>query len=203
MASTPENIVIHLIGFPGVGKYTVAKEIAKRSGLILMDNQLINNPILNAVGADGKTKLPTGIWEQIGKIRNAVLDTIEHIAPRHLSYVMTNAVLNMDDDRAAYEQIVQMFQRRGSRMFPVILHCDLAEHEKRIVTDIRKERFKDVNPDNPKYHSSIGLLEIDRPDMLKIDITSLPPNRAADLILDHVSSKLQIQPTHEIDRGPQ
>ncbi|HJD60261.1 MAG TPA: hypothetical protein LFW20_06440 [Rickettsia endosymbiont of Omalisus fontisbellaquei] len=36
--------IIYLIGKPGTGKYTIAKELSK-SGYVICDNQLINKPI--------------------------------------------------------------------------------------------------------------------------------------------------------------
>lgn len=41
---TQNTTIIYLTGKPGVGKYTIAKELASRHGFIVCDNQLINNP---------------------------------------------------------------------------------------------------------------------------------------------------------------
>jgi len=44
--------IVHLIGFPGVGKLTIAKEIVRqRSDFVLVDNHLINNPVFSVVNA--------------------------------------------------------------------------------------------------------------------------------------------------------
>ena len=45
--------IIYLTGKPGVGKYTIAKELAANHGFIVCDNQLINNPIFELLQYDG------------------------------------------------------------------------------------------------------------------------------------------------------
>ena len=56
-----ENTIIHLIGPPGVGKYTIASQIAGRMGARLVDNHAIANVIFNVIAPDGVTPLPEGI----------------------------------------------------------------------------------------------------------------------------------------------
>ncbi|MCC8400282.1 MAG: hypothetical protein LN563_06965 [Rickettsia endosymbiont of Platyusa sonomae] len=51
------TIIIYLIGKPGTGKYTIAKEIA-RAGYSICDNQHINNPIFSLLNYDGLTPIP-------------------------------------------------------------------------------------------------------------------------------------------------
>ncbi len=80
----------HLIGNPGVGKYTVGAELARLTGARLVDNHSIANVIFNVISPDGLTPLPAGIWERVGRVRAAVLDTIVHLAPPELSFVFTN-----------------------------------------------------------------------------------------------------------------
>ena len=65
--------IIYLTGKPGVGKYTIAKELAAKYGFIVCDNQLINNPIFELLAYDGYAKIPDFGWEAIGNIRRCVL----------------------------------------------------------------------------------------------------------------------------------
>jgi hypothetical protein len=46
-----KNCIIHLIGFAGVGKLTIAREIVSKTNAKLVDNHLINNPILSIIKA--------------------------------------------------------------------------------------------------------------------------------------------------------
>ena len=47
--------IIYLIGYAGTGKYTIAKELEK-SGYVICDNQLINNPINALLNYDYRNK---------------------------------------------------------------------------------------------------------------------------------------------------
>jgi hypothetical protein len=185
---TLENTVIYLIGFPGVGKYTIAKEIAKRANFVIVDNQMINNPIFSVVGADGKAPLPRKVWDAIATIRNAVFDTIEHLSPRHFNFILTNAVMNTDEDRVVYSSILDRFERRQSRVFSVCLRCSLDEHKKRIVSESRKERFKEIDPEGPVKYSTEGLIDLVGPNVIDIDVTAITAAQAADIILEKVNA---------------
>ena len=57
------NAVVYLLGPYGVGKLTIAKELCAETAAILVDNHLINNPILSVIGADGVTPLPAQTWD--------------------------------------------------------------------------------------------------------------------------------------------
>lgn len=70
---TQPTTIIYLTGKPGVGKYTIAKELAAKYGFIVCDNQLINNPIFELLQYDGYAKIPDFAWEAIGNIRRCVL----------------------------------------------------------------------------------------------------------------------------------
>ena len=75
------NTIIYLFGFPGTGKYTIAKEIcAQASNVKLVDNQTVNHPVFNLLELDGDP-LPDRVWENCKTIWGAVFDSILHIAP--------------------------------------------------------------------------------------------------------------------------
>jgi hypothetical protein len=81
-----KNTIFYLIGYPGTGKYTIAKEIAALTGAVLVDNHLINNLVFSVVGAEGKAPLPAGVWPKIESIRRIVLDTIGLLGPSTYIY---------------------------------------------------------------------------------------------------------------------
>ncbi len=66
--------IIYLTGKPGVGKYTIAKELAIKHGFIVCDNQLINNPIFELLQYDGYAKIPDFAWGAIARIRAEIFD---------------------------------------------------------------------------------------------------------------------------------
>ena len=102
--------IVHLIGFPGIGKLTIAKEIVRqRPEFVLVDNHLINNPIFSVVKADGRTPLHRDVWIKIAQIKDIVLDTMARLSPPHLSFVMTNFLIEDEADKA---------ECRKSRLLP-------------------------------------------------------------------------------------
>lgn len=54
-----DNAIVYLFGFPGVAKYTVAREIAAGAGARVVDNHYVNNPIFGLLDLDGLTPLST------------------------------------------------------------------------------------------------------------------------------------------------
>ena len=69
-----DTTVFHLLGHPGVGKFTVARALAARARaegtpLIVVDNHLTSLPILAVLDHDGSSALPEGTWDLVGEIR--------------------------------------------------------------------------------------------------------------------------------------
>ncbi len=53
-----DKTMVALIGFAGTGKYTIGRELCRRTGAKLIHNHLINKPIFTVANADGITPLP-------------------------------------------------------------------------------------------------------------------------------------------------
>lgn len=186
-----ENTIIHLLGFPGAGKLTVAQEIVKQAeGIRLVDNHLINNPLFSLIRQDGKTKLDTRIWLNVRKIWDAVADTMINIAPKEFSFVLTNALVeDDDDDRNHMEKIRGVAQARGGKYIPVrLLVTDTEEHIRRLTTASRSARMKETNPDAPLRYASREVLKTGDTRELTLDITRLAPAEAAAVILRHAAA---------------
>src|SRR5688572_22818544 len=104
--------LVYVLGWPGVGKRTVALAYAERTGAVVVDNQSINIPVFALLDWDGSAAVPPGIWDYVEKVRDAVLGALEHIAPAELSYVLTN-VLEREDEWL-YQRIEQVARTRGA-----------------------------------------------------------------------------------------
>jgi hypothetical protein len=187
------NTMIYLIGFAGVGKYTIAKAIAAMMAGTLevckvVDNHYVLNPIFNLIAQDGVTPLPAQVWDNAMQVRLAVLATIEHLSPRDWNFVFTNELTEDSDgsNLMLYSQILKVAQARGSRFVPVRLQCDLEEHLSRVVRPERRERMKDVDPDEARdKHANHKLFMPDHANTLTLDVTGLTPQIAARTVLDH------------------
>lgn len=185
-----KNVIIYIIGFTGVGKYTIAKEIAAQENFRLVDNHLINMPVFSLVHLDSKTLLPPRIWKNIADIWNAVLDTIVHISPHDYNFVLTNALFEDPEQRAWYEKIEAMAEERGATFIPVRLSCSVEENTKRIVTPERKERLKETNPESPARNATEHqVLKIAHKNLIELDVTSISAQDAAKKIISHAKLK--------------
>lgn len=181
-----QSAIFHLIGKPGVGKYTIGTELARITGARLVDNHSINNVLFNLVNQDGITPLPATIWSRVGQIRAAVLDTLVHVSPPELSFVFTNFMLGEDDaEYAAFLELVAVADARGSTFVPVILACETGELVRRIVRPDRRARLKLIDPvAGARLNDEVPQFRTDHPNLLELDVSHTPPNDAARAIAD-------------------
>ena len=182
------NAIIYLIGYPGVGKYTIAKAISERTGARVLDNHLVNNPIFAVLARDAEAPLAPEVWSRVRQIRDLMLRSMEDLAPPGLSFVLTN-VIDGDDpnDIAVYERVREVARARRARFVPVLLHCAPEEQVRRVTAAERAERFKWT--DAVAVAALTARLRLHRPahvNRLDLDVTSLAPPESADAIASHV-----------------
>jgi Cdc6-like AAA superfamily ATPase len=179
---TQNTTIIYLTGKPGVGKYTIAKELASKHGFIVCDNQLINNPIFELLQYDGYAKIPDFAWDTIARIRTEVFDFLAKSLKN--SYVLTNCLADTEEDRQLYGQVNQMAETRGSLFIPVQLQISKEEHLKRLTQPERRVRWKSIDPADAEDHGP--LISISHPNLLELNVSNLNPTDAADSIMNHI-----------------
>ena len=177
MTDAGDNVIHYLVGHAGVGKYTIAKEIAALTGAIVVDNHYINNPIFNLIELYRPEPLPQAVWDQVERIRAAVLETVATLSPPDWSFVFT--IADEPGELAFYADIVRVAHRRDSRFVPVHLHCETEELCRRIASPGRRERLKDVSAENARRSNRALASRPPHPNALTLDVTSLAPGAAA------------------------
>lgn len=184
------NTIIYLLGYAGTGKYTIAKELCRIAPEFrLVDNHLINNPLFTLIHADGITPLPPRIWENVGKIWDAVIDTMIHISPSDYSFVLTNALSDSDKDVSWFYEVEDMARQRNAIFIPVVLKISLDEHKRRIVSPDRITRMKEIDPNNPaRYAAADNLIKPVHPHLLTLDVSSISAEQSAQSILNHIKT---------------
>lgn len=189
--------IIHLIGYPGVGKYTVAREIVRQAEqgdrrVVLIDNHLTSNVVFSVLPVDsaGGTELPRAVWDRVDDVRAALRATIRDLSPEQWSFVFTNVALEGDEvDLRSVTHVRELAQARRSHYVPVRLHCDSDEHLRRVVRPERAERLKWTNAEAVRaYSAGAPLIEIDHPSLLDLDVTDRSAEITAALVLDHVAA---------------
>ncbi len=183
-----QSVLLYLIGFPGVGKYTIAQALTPFSYKVV-DNHLINNPIFSLLNLDGQEEVPPVAWHYINKIRTTVLSFV--VYDYQSNYVLTNVLYNEEGDHKFLKHIEQIATQRESLFVPIILTIQQDEHIKRLTHQERKKYFKltnvnSIDPEhNPRMHS--GLIQLDHVNRLTLDVTLLTPQEAAKAITDHIN----------------
>jgi molybdate transport repressor ModE-like protein len=180
------NTIVYLIGHPGVGKYTVATELARLTGARVVDNHLLNNPIF--------TLLPYGLtgavlreaFRRIGQIRALVLKSMVDLAPPGYSFILTN-VIDADDpeDVAGFDRLAAVAEARGAAFVPVLLSCTSEEQSRRVTSPSRALQYKWTDAEAVREVTErVRLFEPRHPNTLRLDTTALTPAEAARAILD-------------------
>jgi shikimate kinase len=185
--------IAYLLGYPGVGKYTVGKALATQTGAVLIDNQVVNHPILVLFKWDGKEQLPPGTDDRAAPIRDAVFAALEEIAPRGISYVLTNNLDDVAEDIAIYERLEAIAKARGATFLPVILTCAPEIQRERVQSPERSQRLKLSDPEAlERMMATTRLYSPADPNLLTIDTTNRSVNDSVEIIserLRHVSAE--------------
>lgn len=182
--------VIYLIGALAVGKFTVAKAIAEINGAAVVDNQLINLPIFSLLTEWPNAEVTEGMWREIEFVRDAVFRVIEEVAPRSVSYVLTNALEDDSESHALYERVKGIAASRGSVFLPVVLTCELEEQLRRIPDPARTQRLKTDDRERARRYIESTTFFVPREEnLLTIDTTSSEPSRVAELILAELQER--------------
>ncbi len=185
MEDVADTCIVFLLGYPGVGKRTVGSHLAERLDGVLVDNQLIHIPLLTLFKWDGKFLLPPQIWQRADRIWEAVLGTIEDLAPKSNSYVFTNDLKDDEDGVRHYDRIRALAHRRGSLFLSVMVDCDVDEEVRRIDNPDRIARLKGSDPEGyRRYRHDTKLFQPPPDEVVHIDTTKIRPKQNAESIYE-------------------
>jgi hypothetical protein len=175
--------MVFMLGYPGMGKRTIGSHLATLLDGVLVDNALINRPLLELFRWDGVAPLPPEIWERVIPIRDAVLGTIEDLAPASNSYVFTNVIVAGPTAADAYDRIRSLARRRGSLFLAVMLTCDIDEQVSRIDNPDRVALRKGSDPEGYRGHRlTTRLYEPPPEEVIHLDTTTVPAIENAERI---------------------
>lgn len=188
--------VVHLVGFPAVGKRTVAVELVATSEavlgrrFVLIDNHLSSNPILAVLDRGGSGAVGDEVWDLVNQVRDVVDRAILELAPPERSFVFTNAPMVGDANGIrAVARVQRLAEGRGSTYVPVVLSCDRDELLERVPAPDRQRHGKWTAPSEVAAHiDHHNVLRPDSRHLLDLNTTSRSAAQSALAILDHLAA---------------
>lgn len=186
------NVIVYLIGPPGVGKYSTGKLLAERMPAKLLDNHYWCNPIFEIIEPEGRTPLPPAVWDRTNAVLTAVLETLATLAPPERNYVFTHAI--WDDgghplDFMIAGQILSVAERRKARALVVRLSCGATELAGRIAADDRAKRLKTTDVSQAERLAGLEPLTLNHDWTLDLDTTDLSPDAVADVVMAEIAKR--------------
>lgn len=171
-----------LVGPPAVGKLSIARELARRTGTLVVDNHLINNPVFVPMGLhSGEGVDITATDELRRRVWEVVLEAAAQ-APPTLSHVMTNWLPDDPENEAHVGRLRALAARRGARFVPVWLTASEEELLTRVEAPGRAERSKLTDPSVLAQILAVPSMPAPE-DALHLDVTDIPPAQAVTEIL--------------------
>ncbi|KAL8686500.1 MAG: hypothetical protein Q9218_007060 [Villophora microphyllina] len=116
---------VYINGYPGVGKYTIAKELVK----LLANAQLLDNHLLiDPVAALYERSMPE--YQGLRKyVRKGLLDSIAtSTSLKDVTWIFTDSQSSDAVGSAAVADYIHAAETRGSPIISIILNCTLEEN---------------------------------------------------------------------------
>lgn len=178
MTTAPASLIVHINGWPGTGKLTIARHLAEHLGARLADNHTLINP------AEALFVRGTPLYRSLrATVREAVLDHVRRAdAPQ--SFLFTDALSDDEFDSRAFDDYARLAADRGARFVAVVLDCSMEENLKRLTRAGRSKAHKLTDPAVLTDLRSRHVLLKGRCDQLiELDVTALGADEAAREIL--------------------
>ncbi|MEJ6391722.1 hypothetical protein V8J82_00560 [Gymnodinialimonas sp. 2305UL16-5] len=167
--------VIHITGWPGSGKRTIAMHLRDRIGARLIDNHLILNPA-------------SALFERGTPDRSALRERLRAVMyeaalglPADVPLILTDALAETDAKGPLIEPTIQLAKDRGAQLVPFVLRIDPEENMRRLTDPARDGTGKLTDAAMLRdLHATHRLLRL--PGGLDLDVTDLSAGAAAEVI---------------------
>jgi broad-specificity NMP kinase len=175
-------MIIHLNGWPGVGKKTIGSVLARNLRARLIHNHLLHDVAIVCAGLDDFDRWP--LYEQVRQAayaslcRRPVIETL----------VMTNGLCkNTPRELEAWRHVVELAVSRKVPLVPVVLEAAPEELVRRVQS---AERVGKKLTDPATLRSILAADTLQHPavsELLVLDVTDLEPEEAATRIEGHIA----------------
>lgn len=171
-------MIVHINGYPGVGKLTVGRSLSARLGGRLLDN----HAMYDVAFALAEFRSPA--WDEIARgVREVAFRGIEAISPS-IPIITTNACSDSDWGNEMWDAMLAMAERRGSPFLVVSLACSPEENARRVQSEDRRGGKMSDPLALEAYRRRWRLLEHGGDALLRLDSTHL----SADATAEHIAA---------------
>ncbi len=190
------SLVVHINGWPGVGKLTIARLLAGTLNARLLDNHTLINPA-EAMFA----RTDPAYYSFRADIRALAFKRAAQL-PQGVNLVLTDAIAQEEPrHHAMFADCVTLADRLGAKLISVVLDCAAEENARRLVDASRRELRKLDAPDIlAEIRRTSTLLRPEGVPRFDLDVTHLTADEAAARIADRVSG-LAGEPTRTAPAG--
>jgi gluconate kinase len=183
-------MIVHLNGWPGVGKRTIGFELAKTLRARFIHNHLLHDVAIVCAGLNDPDR-----WALYEQVRTAAYASLKKRSLAEV-FVMTNGLCkNAPREIEAWNRVVDLAVSRNVPLVPVVLEAAPDEIIRRVQSP---ERSGKKMTDPVQLRSYFGEDTLQYPDvseLLVLDVTSLMPEEAAARIGDHLADiRVSLQP---------
>ncbi len=172
--------LVVIYGPPGVGKLTVARQLEKITGFMVLHNHLTVDLISGILSMNHKA-----FWKYVGKYR---LELIRLAAKENVNGLIITTVY-VKEDEGHMRKIIGIVKRHHGELCFVQLYCNADVLRKRLKEPSRKQYLKlrsvaklDTLMSEKNLLAPMGFVKT-----LRIDNTHISPERTAEIIKKHYS----------------
>jgi broad-specificity NMP kinase len=188
-------MIIHLNGWPGVGKRTIGSILANHLGARFIHNHLLHDVGIVCTGFDDPER-----WVLYDLVRQTAFASLRK-RPLTEVFVMTNALCkNAPRELEAWSHVVELAMSRNVPLVPVVLEATAEELFRRLQN---AERVGKKLSDPAELRSYFAVDTLQYPavsELLVLDVTRLTPEESALRIEQHLTvirgSLEPARPTH-------
>jgi hypothetical protein len=179
--------IVHINGFPGIGKLTIARKLVDL--LKPFNGKLVHNHLLIDPAGAVLPRSSNDYQPLRRAIRAAIFDTLAKSLDTFDSvFVFTDFQSNDDIGSSVVAEYRSMAMQRSCTLIPVILTCSKDENLRRLGTTERSTHGKLTDSELVSYirnNSQVHRFP-DDPLEMRLDVTTLDADVAARLIYTHV-----------------
>lgn len=185
MSGTAPHPIIHINGFPGTGKLTVAQYLVAH--VTQVDLKLIHNHLLINPADAVLHRTQPGYQALRHAIRGAIFTALIEPATYDTTYLFTDFQTGNKQGASVCEEYVQAALERGCPLIPIVLTCDEDENIKRMTASEREKHAKLMDVELlRRFRREAPIFKSNDRNFLELDVTRLEPEEVARIIWEHV-----------------